>query len=175
MAHGVNMVVILGNLTRDPELRYTPSGSAVCNFGVATNRSWTTSEGESQEKVEFHNVVAWKKLAEICSQYLIKGQKVYIQGRLQTRTWEGKDGNRRSRTEIVADQMVMLQRPRGASVPTSGEVGPVPKKPPVKGVDGSDLPAGKAGEVEKEIKEEIKKEAKNEDVDPEEVKKKMPF
>ena len=171
MAHGVNIAIVLGNLTRDPELRYTPSGSAVCSFGVATSRSWTTSEGEQQEKTEFHNVVAWKKLAEICSQYLVKGQKVYIQGRLQTRTWEGKDGNRRSRTEIVVDQMVMLQRPRGAPFSTGGGVGPVPR-PPVKEVEGSDL---QAGEVKKEIKEETKKEAKNEDVDPEEVKKKMPF
>jgi len=167
MARGVNQATILGNLTRDPELRYTPSGSAVCSFGVATNRSWTTSEGVQQEKAEFHNVVAWTKLAEICSQYLTKGQKVYIQGRLQTQTREGKDGNRRSRTEIVADQMVMLQRPRGAPVPAS--------KPSVTEVGGSNLPAGKAGEVKKEIKEDTKEEAKNEDVDPEEVKKKMPF
>ena len=167
MAYSVNQATILGNLTRDPELRYTPSGSAVCNFGVATSRSWTTSEGAKQEKAEFHNVVAWKKLAEICSQYLIKGQKVYIQGRLQTRTWEGKDGVRRSKTDIVADQMVMLQRPRGAPAPTGGRVGPAPR-PPVPEVDGSE-------EVKKEIKEEIKERAKNEDVDPEEVKKKMPF
>ncbi len=164
MAYSVNQATILGNLTRDPELRYTPAGHAVCSFGVATNRSWTTSEGEKQEKTEFHNVVAWNKLAEICSQYLIKGQKVYVQGRLQTRTWEGKDGARRSRTEIVADQMVMLQRPRGAPAPVSA---PAPR-PPVPEVDGSE-------EVKKDIKEEIKKEAKNEDVDPEEVKKKMPF
>lgn len=182
MAQGVNIAIVLGNLTRDPELRYTPAGHAVCSFGVATNRSWTTAEGESQDKAEFHNVVAWNKLAEICSQYLVKGQKVYVQGRLQTRTWEGQDRARRSRTEIVADQMVMLQRPRGAPVPTSGGVGPVPR-PPVKEVDGSE-------EVKKEIKEEIKKEAISEsqledqrkpatkgkeDVDPEEVKKKMPF
>ena len=178
MAHGVNIAIVLGNLTRDPELRYTPAGHAVCSFGVATNRSWTTAEGESQEKVEFHNVVAWNKLAEICSQYLIKGQKVYIQGRLQTRTWEGQDKVRRSRTEIVADQMVMLQRPRGAPVPTSGGVRPAPR-PPVKEVDGSE-------EVKKEVKEETISENQledqrksaskgNEDVDPEEVKKKMPF
>ncbi len=191
MAHGVNIAIVLGNLTRDPELRYTPAGRAVCGFSVATSRSWTTAEGEAQDKTEFHNVVAWNKLAEICSQYLIKGQKVYVQGRLQTRTWEGQDKVRRSRTEIVADQMVMLQRPRGAPapsgagqapVPTGGGVGPVPI-PPVKEVDGSE-------EVKKEIKEEIKKEAISEsqledqrkpaskgkeDVDPEEVKKKMPF
>ncbi len=111
MAKSINMAVILGNLTRAPELRYTPAGHAVCSFGVATNRTWKTTEGDSREDAEFHNVVAWNKLAEICSQYLTKGQKVYIQGRLQTRTWDGKDGVRRSRTEIVADDMVMLGRP----------------------------------------------------------------
>ena len=164
MAFSVNQATVLGNLTRDPELRYTPSGSAVCSFGVATNRSWTTAEGEKQEKTEFHNVVVWNKLAEICGQYLTKGQKVYVQGRLQTRTWEGKDGVRRSRTEIVADQLVMLQRPRGAPAPAPA---PAPR-PSTAEVDGSE-------EVKKEIKEEIREEAKNEDVDPEEVKKKMPF
>ena len=167
MAYSVNQATILGNLIRDPELRYTPAGHAVCSFGVATNRVWKTAGGDSREDVEFHNVVAWRKLAEICSQYLTKGQKVYVQGRLQTQTWEGKDGNRRSRTEIVADDVVMLQRSRRASVPSGAGRAPAPR-PPVPEVDGSE-------EVKKEIKEEIKKEAKNEDVDPEEVKKKMPF
>jgi single-strand DNA-binding protein len=172
MAYSVNQAIILGNLTRDPELRYTPAGHAVCSFSVATNRSWTTSEGDQREKADFHNVVAWRKLAEICSQYLIKGQKVYVQGRLQTRTWEGQDGNRRSRTEIVADQVVMLQRPRGAPAPQ-----PKNQKPAGE-VDASE-------EVKKEMKEEMRKEAKgenpgpedqsDENVDPEEVKKKMPF
>ena len=140
MAKSINMVVILGNLTRAPELRYTPAGHAVCSFGVATNRMWITAEKERREEVEFHNVVAWNRLAEICSQYLTKGQKVYIQGRLQTRTWDGQDKVRHSRTEIVADDMVMLQRPGGAPPPAVPEV------------DGSE-------EVKKEIKEEIKREA----------------
>lgn len=108
MARSVNMVVIVGNLTRDPEMRYTPAGHAVTGFGVATNRSWKTAEGSVREEAEFHNVVAWNKLAEICSQYLKKGRQVYVQGRLQTRTWEGKDGSKRTRTEIVADDMLML-------------------------------------------------------------------
>ncbi len=172
MAYSVNQAIILGNLTRDPELRYTPSGHAVCSFSVATNRSWTTSEGEEKEKADFHNVVAWRKLAEICSQYLVKGQKVYVQGRLQTQSWEGKEGNRRSRTEIVADQLVMLQKPRGAPAPSGAGPSSTSKPasnptPKAKGVDGSK-------EVKKETKEGAKKEA-GEDVDPEEVKKKMPF
>lgn len=110
MAGSLNRAMIIGNLTRDPELRQTTSGQQVCSFGVATNRSWKDQSGEKQEQVEYHNVVAWGKLAEICGQYLNKGKKVYIDGRLQTRDWEGQDGVKRYRTEIVADNMIMLSR-----------------------------------------------------------------
>ncbi|MFH1631967.1 MAG: single-stranded DNA-binding protein [bacterium] len=106
----LNKAMIIGNLTRDPEMRQTGGGRAVCNFGVATNRRWNNPEGERKEEVEYHNVVAWGKLAEICGQYLVKGKKVFIEGRLQTRDWEGQDGVRRYRTEIVAENMVMLDR-----------------------------------------------------------------
>jgi len=164
MAKSINMVVILGNLTRDPELRYTPAGHAVCSFGVATNRSWTTSEGEAQDRTEFHNVVAWNKLAEICSQYLVKGQKVYIQGRLQTRSWDGQDGVKRSRTEIVADQMVMLQRPQGAPAPVgAGQSSPSVGARPAPAPRVSETEVDGSEEVKKEMKEEIKKEALRED------------
>ena len=99
----------MGNLTRDPELRYTPKGTAVCTFGIATNRSWTpTDGGERQEEAEFHRIVAWSKLAEICSQLLYKGRRVFVEGRLQTRTWQGKDGQERTTTEIVIDNMIAL-------------------------------------------------------------------
>ena len=104
----LNKVMIIGNLTRDPETRTTPSGQVVATFGVATNLVWTDASGQRQTKAEFHNVVAWRKLAEICAQYLKKGNKVYIEGRLQTRDWEGKDSVKRTRTEIVADNMIML-------------------------------------------------------------------
>lgn len=104
----LNKAMIIGNLTRDPESRTTPSGQNVCSFGVATNLIWTDANGEKQTKAEFHNVVAWRKLADICGQYLKKGNKVYIEGRLQTRDWEGQDGVKRYRTEIVADNMIML-------------------------------------------------------------------
>jgi single-strand DNA-binding protein len=104
----VNKVILLGNLTRDPELRYTENKKAVCTFGLATNRNWTTDTGEKWEETEFHRIVAWDKLAEVCNQYLKKGRKVYIEGRLQSRTYTGQDGIEKYSTEIVLDEMVML-------------------------------------------------------------------
>ncbi|MCL5438719.1 MAG: single-stranded DNA-binding protein [Patescibacteria group bacterium] len=108
MARSLNRVQLIGNLTRDPELRYTPSGAAVCTFGLATNRSWTTESGEKKEDAEFHRIVAWNKLAEICSQFLTKGRKVFVEGRLSTRNWTGQDGNQRTTTEIVINDMILL-------------------------------------------------------------------
>jgi|SRR3989338_1531662 len=115
MAMSLNRAMIIGNLTRDPEVRQTASGQPVCSFGVATNRSYKDKEGQRQEQTEFHNVVAWGRLAEICGQYLGKGRKVYVEGRLQTRDWEGKDGAQRRTTEIIAENMVMLDRAQGGS------------------------------------------------------------
>src|SRR3989339_730063 len=108
MARSLNRVQLIGNLTRDPELRYTPQGTAVCSFGLATNRSWTTEGNEKREEVEFHRVVAWNKLAELCAQLLFKGRKVYIEGRLSTRSWAAQDGTQRQTTEIVAEEMIIL-------------------------------------------------------------------
>lgn len=129
MAGSLNKAMIIGNLTRDPEMRQTTSGQNVCSFGVATNRSWKNQQGEKQEQVEYHNIVAWGKLAEICGQYLQKGKKVYIDGRLQTRDWEGQDGQKKYRTEIVAENMIMLSRsgdaPMGGS-PMGGGAQPAP-------------------------------------------------
>lgn len=110
----MNRAQLIGNLTRDPELKQIPGGQTVATFSIATNFSWTDASGQKQEKVEFHNIVAWRKLAEICGQYLKKGSKVFIEGKLQTRDWEGEDGVKRYRTEIVADNMIMLDR-KGAS------------------------------------------------------------
>ncbi|MFA6537186.1 MAG: single-stranded DNA-binding protein [Patescibacteria group bacterium] len=104
----LNRVMIIGRLTRDPESRAIPSGSAVANFSVATNHFWTDANGARQEKVEYHNVVLWRKLAEVANQYLRKGGRVYIEGRLQTREWEGSDGVKRNRTEIIGESMIML-------------------------------------------------------------------
>lgn len=107
-ARSLNKVQLIGNLTRDPELRYTPSGTAVCTFGLATNRSWTTQSGEIKEETEFHRIVAWNKLAELCSQLLTKGRKVYVEGRLSTRSWTAQDNTQRTTTEIVIEDMIIL-------------------------------------------------------------------
>lgn len=110
MAMSLNRAQLIGNLTRDPEVRQVPGGATVTTFGIATNFSWTDQSGQKQDKAEFHNIVAWRKLGEICGQYLKKGSKVYIEGRIQTREWEAEDGTKRYRTEIVADNMIMLDR-----------------------------------------------------------------
>lgn len=105
---GLNKTMLIGRLGADPELRHTQSGDAVCNFTMATSEKWKGKDGEMQEKTEWHRIVAWKKVAEICDKYLSKGKQVYIEGRLQTRKWEDKDGNKRYTTEIVANQVVFL-------------------------------------------------------------------
>jgi len=111
-ARSLNKVMLIGNLTRDPELRYTPQGTAVCTMGLATNRSWTTDSGEKREETEFHRIVAWNKLAELCSQLLFKGRRIYVEGRLQTRQWTGQDGAARQATEIVIEDMLVLDSRR---------------------------------------------------------------
>jgi single-strand DNA-binding protein len=109
---GVNKVILVGRLGRDPEVRYTADGTAVANFTMATSKEWKDKQtGEKKERTEWHKVVAWRKLGEICGEYLSKGKQVYIEGSLQTREWQDKDGNRRWTTEIVADQMQMLGSP----------------------------------------------------------------
>lgn len=110
MAMSLNRSQLIGNLTRDPEMKQIPGGRVVASFGIATNFNWKDQNGEKQSKAEFHNIVVWGKLAEICGQYLKKGAKIFIEGRLQTRDWEGEDGVKRYRTEIVADNMIMLDR-----------------------------------------------------------------
>lgn len=105
----LNKVMLIGNLTRDPNLRFTPNNTAVASFSIATNRSWTPADGgEKQEKADFHNIVAWSKLAEVCGQLLHKGDKVYVEGRLQTRDWKNKDGQDQRTTEIIIDNMILL-------------------------------------------------------------------
>ncbi len=121
MSRGLNKVMIIGRLGRDPEMRYTPSGRPVTTFSVATSRSWNTSDGERRTETEWFNVVAWGNLAEICNQYLTKGQQVYIEGRLQTRHWDDSEGGKHSSTEIVANEMIILGDRRDAQMGDESE------------------------------------------------------
>lgn len=123
MARSLNRVQLIGNLTRDPELRYTPTGTAVCSFGIATNRSWTTESGEKRDEADFHRIVAWNKLAELCSQFLTKGKKVYVEGRLTTRNWNAQDGTQKTTTEIIISDMILLD-----SSPRRAENGEEPEQ-----------------------------------------------
>lgn len=129
MSRGLNKVMIIGHLGRDPEMRYTPSGKPVTTFTVAVSRTWNSGDGERHSETEWFNIVAWGNLAEICKQYLNKGQQVYIEGRLQTRRWEDKEGVKHSSVEVVANEMMMLDRRESAqasqeAVPAAEETEP---------------------------------------------------
>ena len=143
-----NRVMILGRLTRDPELKSLPSGKTVTTFGVATGRAWTDAQVQKQKQTEFHNLVLWSKLGEIANQYLKKGSRVFLEGRLQTRDWTGQDGVKRYRTEIVAENMIMLD-----SRPSMGAAEPAMPSAPSEPVN-IPMPGGAAEVVEEEIKVE---------------------
>ncbi len=138
MARSVNKVTLIGNLGKDPELRYAPSGSAVASFSLATSEQWKDHEGNPQERTSWHNIVAWGKLAEIAAEYLKKGKKVYIEGRLQYRDYEGKDGNKRYVTEIVVSDLVMLGSRQDAGGNEKEDTGPGPA--PAVSEEKDDLP-----------------------------------
>ena len=108
--YSLNRAQLIGNLTRDPEMRQLPTGVNVCSFSVATNQVWNDQNGVRQEKAEFHDIVAWRKLAEIVGQYLTKGAKIYVEGHIQTREWDAEDGTKRRKTEIVAENLIMLDK-----------------------------------------------------------------
>jgi len=114
---GLNKVMVIGNLGADPEMRYTADGNAMTSFRVAASRNYTAPDGERREETEWFSVVAWRKLAELCSQYLQKGRKVYVEGRLRTRSWDTPEGQKRYRTEVVADRVLFLDRAAGAPLP----------------------------------------------------------
>ncbi len=155
MARSLNRVQLIGNLTRDPELRYTPQGAAVCTFGLATNRSWTTDNGEKKEDTEFHRIVVWNKLAELCSQLLSKGRKVYVEGRIANRSWTGQDGTQKSTTEIVIEDMIILDNKRAEGEASHEEAPAAP-------VEKTNVP---------EVKEDKKEEKKSvsEDINPDDI------
>jgi single-strand DNA-binding protein len=120
----INKVILIGNLGRDPELRYTQSGSAVANFTLATNEKWRDKEGNNQERTEWHRIIVWGKTAEICSQYLEKGRSVYVEGKLQTNEWEDKEGIKRKTTEIIARDVQFIGSRAGGPAPVGSQAGP---------------------------------------------------
>jgi len=119
----LNRVMLIGRLSQDPELRSLPSGKSVCTFGLATGRQWKDANGQVQKQTEFHNIVMWGKLGEIANQYMRKGRTLYVEGRIQTRDWMGKDNVKRYRTEVVAENMIMLGggNPAGGTRPAAGD------------------------------------------------------
>lgn len=169
----LNKVLLIGNLTRDPELRYTPSGAAVCTFGIATNRSYTASDGTKKEEVEFTKIVSWNKLGELCNQLLRKGRKVYVEGRMQTRSWETPDGQNRQTTEVVIDDMRILDpKPQGfddaggSSDYAQKDVStPAETDEPIKNEESSAKPKDKKEEDKKDNKAQPKEESQEVDLD----------
>ena len=129
----LNRVVLIGNLTRDPELRFTPSGSPVANIGLAVNRSYTNKQGEKVQSVDFFTVVVWAKLAELCVEYIKKGSPIAVEGRLQSRSWEKEDGTKRSVVEVVGENVQFLGRPSAGAGPDSGQDEPADVKTGAKG------------------------------------------
>ena len=179
-SRSLNKVTLIGNLTRDPELRYTPQGTPVCTFGLATNRSWVPAGGERQEETEFHRIVVWQKLAELCAQLLFKGRKVYVEGRLQTRRWTGADGQERITTEIVIDDMIILDSKRRPGEEGMEPAGPARVEPAKEEVLAKPEPVAAAAspvpskEIKKKKKGKIeeaktKKVAKNEELSEEDL------
>lgn len=192
-ARSLNKVILIGNLTRDPELRYTPQGTAVCTFGLATNRAWTTQTGDTKEETEFHRIVAWNKLGELCAQLLQKGRKVYVEGRLSSHSWTGQDGQQRTTVEVVIEDMIVLDSRKvvpGAegSSPTAAVLDGSTKEPSehagtqktVQEEQGTEMPKEKESEEnlkkkktkqekDKEDKQEKKSETANEDISPDDI------
>lgn len=178
----LNKVQLIGNLTRDPELRYTPNGTAVCSFTVATNREWTVESGEKREEAEFTRIVSWNKLAELCSQLLSKGRKVFVEGRLQTRSWTSQDGTQRTATEVVINDMIVLDSRRPLETAAVQTQAASPSPAPVQ-VTSDDTPKQRKSakakkEAVKEEKEEtkeektekeVKSEVTNEEVNPDDI------
>jgi len=134
---GVNKVILVGNLGADPETRYSSTGTAVTNFRIATSENWTNKEGGKETRTEWHRIVAFGKLAEICAEYLNKGKQVYVEGRLQSRSWEDKEGNKRWTTEVVANNVVMLGQLGDQAKGTGGEP---PEEPPEPTQQEDDIP-----------------------------------
>jgi len=166
MSRSINKAILLGNLTRDPELKYTPAGAAVCTFGLATNRTWTTTEGQTKEDVQYHRITAWNKVAELCAKLLTKGRKVYIEGRIVYRSFTGKDGAQRSITEIVLDDFILLDNMRRAENDGPSESASAPS---VEATHGHSAPEENAPSEQKKSEPKESAPDMNEKVDPNDI------
>ncbi len=175
-SRSLNRIILIGNLTRDPELKYTPNGVAVCSFGVATNRSWTTTDGQTKEETQYHRIVAWQKLAELCGKLLTKGRRVYLEGRLTYRTFTGRDGQQRNVAEIVLDDFIVFNDGKRSS-PTEESLEqkteqPMeePIEPPTEDLEttAETISAEKPGEENKKRSED-EESNKNEAINPDDI------
>lgn len=164
MAKSLNKVQLIGNLTRDPELKYTPNGAAVCTFTIATNRQWTTDQGEKKDEADFHRIVAWGKLAEICGQLLKKGRKTYLEGRLQTRSWQDQSGVTKYMTEVVISDMILLD-PRSGGDSAAAEEFDVPADFDM----NQEAPAASAKATASQGKKDKKEEKKTDEPEDEDI------
>lgn len=172
MARSLNKVELIGNLTRDPELRYTPSGTVVCSFSIATNRNWTTDTGEKKEEADFHRIVAWNKLAELCSQFLTKGRKVYVEGRLTTRSWTAQDGTQKQTTEVIINDMILLDSRRtGESevVTAEEEAEETQEEPKTAAPAQTKAKSGSTGQKKAKQEEEPVQQSSEEEIAPDDI------
>ncbi len=161
-SRSINKVVLLGNLTRDPEVKYTPSGAAVCTFGLATNRTWTTAEGQTKEDTQFHRITAWNKLAELCGKLLTKGKKVYLEGRLAYHSYTAKDGQQKSVTEIIMDDFIVFSSAKQAGESETEHVGT-----PAQSADHAEHTPEEHIEAPAEVKETVS--SKSEVINPDDI------
>ena len=168
-SRSLNKVTLIGNLTRDPELRYTPQGTPVCTFGLATNRSWQPSAGgERQEETEFHRIVAWNKLAELCSELLFKGRKAYVEGRLQTRNWTDASGQERTTVEVIIENMIVLDS-KHKERPLSQDTEYQEQSEPMAQDQETPVEAVTSEETSKEAKKPAEKKADDEKINPDDI------
>ena len=165
-SRSINKVVLFGNLTRDPEVKYTPSGAAVCSFGLATNRTWTTAEGQTKEDTQFHRITAWNKLAELCGKLLSKGKKVYLEGRLAYRSYTAKDGQQKSITEIIMDDFIVF-----SSAKAAGETEHEHEETVTPTADHAHEPAGVSSKMDEEdvVSEKEVSSSKSEIINPDDI------
>ncbi len=173
-SRSLNKALLIGNLTRDPEIRYTSSGAAMCTFGIATNRTWKDSEGEVKEEAEFHNLVSWNKMAEICYQILAKGMMVYIEGELRTRNWESESGETRYRTEVKINEMILLDS-RGRSGVGGGKSAEASDIDEMMKDDDKEKSADKKSSTKSTKKKSAKKSSKKEEEESDPLEDDLPF